>query len=84
MKENIKNQSILQTDHHVQFSHALLVKMQFGLASYLKTQRCENCKRTLNFEQYIKELILTLITPEQTNCQNTGHVSQTEEDVSSL
>ena len=41
-------------------------------------------KKTLNVEQYIKESILTLITPEQINCQNTGHVSKTEEGVYSL
>ena len=42
-------------------------------------------KRTVTVEQYIKELILTLITTEQKqNCQNTGHVSQTEEGVSNL
>ena len=31
MKENTKNQSIFQTDHQVQISHALLFKMQIGL-----------------------------------------------------
>ena len=32
MKENTKNQSILQTDDHVLIRHALLVNMQIGLA----------------------------------------------------
>ena len=41
-------------------------------------------KKTLTVEQYIEDLILTLITPEQTKLSNTGHVSQTEEGVSSL
>ena len=37
-------------------------------------------KKTLTVE----ELILALITRNKQNCQNTGHVSQTEEGVSSL
>ena len=45
---------------------ALLVKMQIELSSHLKRQRCENGKENTTVEQYIKELILTLITPEQT------------------
>ena len=45
---------------------ALLVKMQIELASHLKKQMCEMVKKTITVEQYIKELILTLITPEQT------------------
>ena len=45
---------------------ALLVKMQIELASHLKRERCENGIKTLTNEQYIKELILTLVTQEQT------------------
>ena len=47
MRES-KKKSILQIDHqrghHVQIKDAVLVKIQVGLASYLKRQRCENCK----------------------------------------
>ena len=47
MRES-KKKSILQIDHqrghHVQIKDAVLVKIQTGLASYLKRQRCENCK----------------------------------------
>ena len=46
---------------------ALLIKMQIKLASRLKRQRCENCKKkNTTVEQYIKDVILTLNTPEQT------------------
>ena len=41
-------------------------------------------KKTLNVEQYIKEIFFTLKTLEQIKLSNTGHVSQTEEGVSSL
>ena len=43
--------------------------MQIELASHLKRQRCENCKENTNVELYIKKLILTLITPEQTKVE---------------
>ena len=43
-----QKKSILQIDHqrghHVQIEDAVLVKIQIGLASYLKRQRCENYK----------------------------------------
>ena len=43
-----KKRLILQIDdqrgHHVQIKDAVLVKIQIGLASYLKRQRCENYK----------------------------------------
>ena len=45
---------------------ALLVKMQTEFASHLKDKGVKVVKKTLTVEQYIKELILTLITPEQT------------------
>ena len=45
---------------------ALLVKMQNELASHLKRQNVKMVKKSLTVEQYIKELILTFITPEQT------------------
>ena len=65
---------------------APLVKMQIELAPHLKRQMV---KKTLSVEQDVKELILTLITPlitpsNKQNCQNTVHVSQTEEGVSNL
>ena len=48
MRESKKKRSILQIDnqigHHVQIKDAVLVKIQIGLASYLKRQRCENYK----------------------------------------
>ena len=47
MRESRKK-SILQIDHqrghHVQIEDAVLIKIQIGLASYLKRQRCENYK----------------------------------------
>ena len=47
MRES-KKKTILQIDHqrghHVQIKDAVLVKIQIGLASYLKWQRCENYK----------------------------------------
>ena len=63
MKESTNNQSILQIDR--QRGHHVLVKLQIELASHLNRQRCENCKENINVEEYIKELILSLITPEQ-------------------
>ena len=42
---------------------ALLVEMQIELAD---NKGVKMVKKTLTVEQYIKELILTLITPEQT------------------
>ena len=47
MRES-KKTTILQIDHqrghHVQIKDAVLVKIQIGLASYLKRQRCEKYK----------------------------------------
>ena len=43
---------------------ALLVKLQIELASHDKGVKI--VKKALNVEQYIKKLILTIITPEQT------------------
>ena len=44
----IKKKSILridhQTGHHVKIKDAVLDKIQIGLASNLKRQRCENYK----------------------------------------
>ena len=48
------------------FAQPLLVKMQIKLASHLKDKGVKMVKKTLTVEKYIKELILTLITPEQT------------------
>ena len=63
----MKKKSILQIDHqrghYVQIKYAVLVKIQMGFASYLKRQRCEIIKKTLNVEQYIryiKELLVFL------------------------
>ena len=46
MRDSTKTTTILQMDHqkghHVQINGAVLVKMQIGLDSYLKRQRCEN------------------------------------------
>ena len=43
-----KKKSLFQIDHqrghHVQIKYAVLVKIQMGLASYLKRQRCDNYK----------------------------------------
>ena len=47
MRESIKKSILLidcQRGHHVQIRDAVLVKIQIGLASYLKRQRCENYK----------------------------------------
>ena len=53
-----EKKSILQIDHqreyHVQIKDAVYVNIQIGLASYLKRQRCEIIKKTLNVEQYIR------------------------------
>ena len=47
MRES-KKKSLLQIDHqrgyHIQIKNAVLFKIQIGLASYLKRQRCENYK----------------------------------------
>ena len=49
MRESKKK--ILQIDHqrghHVQIKDAVLAKIQIGLASYLKRQRCENYKENI-------------------------------------
>ena len=70
MKESTKNQSILLTDHqrghYVELVIALFVKMQTKFTSHLKRQSCENGKGNTNCSAIYQELILTLITPEQT------------------
>ena len=47
-KMKVEKKSILQIDHqrghHVQIEDAVLIKIQIGLASYMKRQRCENYK----------------------------------------
>ena len=69
MRES-KKKSIFQIDHrrghHVQIQNAVLVKIHMGLASYLKRQRCEIIKETINVEQYIryiKELLFYFKCP---------------------
>ena len=62
----MRESKILQIDHHVQINDAVLVKIQIGLASYLKRQGCENNNENTYVEQYIKELFFTLNTLEQT------------------
>ena len=46
--EKGEKKSILKIDHqrghHVQIEDAVLIKIQIGLASYMKRQRCENYK----------------------------------------
>ena len=73
MRES-KKKSILQSDnqrgHHVQIKDAVLIKIQIGLASYLKRQRCENYKKKKhlmlnNISDMSRSYLLTLNTLEQ-------------------
>ena len=73
MRES-KKKSILQIDHqrghHEQIKDAVLVKIQIGLACYLKRQGVKITKKTLNVEyiRYIKtrRYFFTSNTLEQT------------------